>query len=132
MVDITEWKDRAIRFFKSGKATDEHWEVLASCLLHVSETEGLDGDLDDIIDPSSGVDPDGSELAFYESGELPAIDDTVEIAADDDVPEPLVYGRQYIVGQIDGGYLFFRRAEGFAWTHRGYWPTHFALVKRKD
>lgn len=45
----SEWTKRAIEHFKSGRATDEHWEIMASCLLVASETEGLDGDLDDAI-----------------------------------------------------------------------------------
>jgi hypothetical protein len=52
-MDIEQWKQAAIRHFKSGGATDEHWQVMASCLLHASESEGLDGDLDQIIDPNS-------------------------------------------------------------------------------
>jgi hypothetical protein len=62
-MDIEQWKQAAIRHFRSGTATDEHWQVVASCLLHASESEGLDGGLDQIIDPDSLGPEDELEIA---------------------------------------------------------------------
>lgn len=47
---IDEWQRSAIDWFRSNKATDEHWETMASALMHISECSGLYGDLDDAIE----------------------------------------------------------------------------------
>lgn len=49
MPTCEEWKRQAIEHFKSGHATDEHWDVMASCLLVASEGAGLDGDLEELL-----------------------------------------------------------------------------------
>lgn len=48
-MNIKDWQAAVINWFRSGKATDEHWAVMAAAMLDISETSGLDHGLDEII-----------------------------------------------------------------------------------
>lgn len=52
-MNVEEWKQAAISWFKSGNATDEHWETMASELLSTSGFRGLYGDLDEVIEANA-------------------------------------------------------------------------------
>ena len=48
-MDIRDWKDSAIDWFKGGNATEEQWEEMAEALLDRSENDGLHNGLDNSI-----------------------------------------------------------------------------------
>ena len=48
-MDIRDWKESAVEWFKTGYATDEQWEEMAEALLDRSENEGLKHNLDSDI-----------------------------------------------------------------------------------
>lgn len=55
-MNIDEYKAAVIALFKSGNATDEQWEEMASCILCASEgSDGTDA-IDDVILKEPGPD----------------------------------------------------------------------------
>lgn len=62
-LDVRQWKDRCIQVFKSGEATDAHWEQMADVMLVASEAGELqhDTDIESVIDPDFDKEPSSEQ-----------------------------------------------------------------------